>query len=107
METIFSSASSSQKSAIKIIRVSGSETKKIPKIFSFKPWPAGGTTTSLSAETSGVVPVEGDVNMRKRKRGELNEEGKKRRKIKAQNFKRTVKETQKVSEARLSKFAKG
>ena len=37
MDTIFSSASSSQKSAIKIIRVSGSETKKIPKIFSFKP----------------------------------------------------------------------
>ena len=36
MDTIFSSASSSQKSAIKIIRVSGSETKKIPKIFSFK-----------------------------------------------------------------------
>ena len=37
MDTIFSSASSSQKSAIKIIRVSGSETTKIPKIFSFKP----------------------------------------------------------------------
>ena len=37
MDTIFSSASSSQKSAIKIIRVSGSETKKIPKIFAFKP----------------------------------------------------------------------
>ena len=37
MDTIFSSASSPQKSAIKIIRVSGSETKKIPKIFSFKP----------------------------------------------------------------------
>ena len=37
MDTIFSSASSSQKSAIKIIRVSGSKTKKIPKIFSFKP----------------------------------------------------------------------
>ena len=37
MDTIFSSASSSQKSAIKIIRISGSETKKIPKIFSFKP----------------------------------------------------------------------
>ena len=32
MDTIFSSASSSQKSAIKIIRVSGSETKKIPKM---------------------------------------------------------------------------
>ena len=43
--------------------------------------------------------------MRKRKRGELNEEGKKRRKIKAQNFKRTVNETQKVSAARLSRFA--
>ena len=37
MYTIFSSASSPQKSAIKIIRVSGSETKKLPKIFSFKP----------------------------------------------------------------------
>ena len=37
MDTIFSSASSSQKSAIKIIRISGSEAKKIPKIFSFKP----------------------------------------------------------------------
>ena len=37
MDTIFSSASSPQKSAIKIIRVSGSETKKLPKIFSFKP----------------------------------------------------------------------
>ena len=37
MDTIFSSASSSQKSAIKVIRISGSEAKKIPKIFSFKP----------------------------------------------------------------------
>ena len=37
MDTIFSSASGPQKSAIKVIRVSGSETKKIPKIFSFKP----------------------------------------------------------------------
>ncbi len=37
MDTIFSSASSPQKSAIKIIRVSGNETKKIPKIFSFEP----------------------------------------------------------------------
>ena len=37
VDTIFSSTSSSQKSAIKIIRVSGSETTKIPKIFSFKP----------------------------------------------------------------------
>ena len=37
MDTIFSSASGPQKSAIKIIRVSGSETKKLPKIFSFKP----------------------------------------------------------------------
>ena len=36
MDTIFSSASSPQKSAIKVIRISGSETKKIPKIFSFK-----------------------------------------------------------------------
>ena len=37
MDTIFSSASSPQKSAIKIIRISGSKTKQIPKIFSFKP----------------------------------------------------------------------
>ena len=37
MDTIFSSASSSQKSAIKIIRISGSESRNIPKIFSFKP----------------------------------------------------------------------
>ena len=37
MDTIFSSASSSQKSAIKIIRISGRQTKNIPKIFSFKP----------------------------------------------------------------------
>ena len=37
MDTIFSSASNAQKSAIKIIRVSGSKTKNIPKIFSFKP----------------------------------------------------------------------
>ena len=36
MDTIFSSASNTQKSAIKIIRVSGNKTKKIPKIFSFK-----------------------------------------------------------------------
>ncbi len=37
MDTIFSSASNAQKSAIKIIRVSGSKVKNIPKIFSFKP----------------------------------------------------------------------
>ena len=37
MDTIFSSASNSQKSAIKIIRVSGKETSKIPAIFAFKP----------------------------------------------------------------------
>ncbi len=37
MDTIFSSASSPQRSAIKIIRVSGSKTKQIPKTFSFKP----------------------------------------------------------------------
>ncbi len=37
MDTIFSSASNAQKSAIKIIRVSGKTTKNIPKIFSFKP----------------------------------------------------------------------
>jgi len=37
LDTIFSSASSPQKSAIKVIRISGCETSKIPKIFSFKP----------------------------------------------------------------------
>ena len=37
MDTIFSSATNAQKSAIKIIRVSGKETLKIPEIFSFKP----------------------------------------------------------------------
>ncbi len=37
MDTIFSSASNAQKSAIKIIRVSGASTKDLPKIFSFKP----------------------------------------------------------------------
>ena len=37
MDTIFSTATSAQKSAIKIIRVSGKETTKIPEIFSFKP----------------------------------------------------------------------
>ena len=37
MDTIFSSASNAQKSAIKIIRVSGSKTKNLPRIFSFKP----------------------------------------------------------------------
>lgn len=79
-------------------------TRGEDKIFSFKPWPSGGTTTSLSAETSGVVPVEGDVNMRKRKRGKLNEEGEKRRKIKAKEFKKTVDATKQVSVERLSKF---
>ena len=37
MDTIFSSASNVQKSAIKIIRISGPSTKKVSKIFSFKP----------------------------------------------------------------------
>ena len=37
MDTIFSSATNSQKSAIKIIKISGSECKKIPEIFFFKP----------------------------------------------------------------------
>ena len=37
MDTIFSSASNSQKSAIKIIRVSGTKVKNIPNIFSFNP----------------------------------------------------------------------
>ncbi len=37
MDTIFSSASIPQKSAIKIIRVSGRKAKCVPKIFSFEP----------------------------------------------------------------------
>ena len=37
MDTIFSSATNSQKSAIKIIRISGYESKNIPSIFFFKP----------------------------------------------------------------------
>ena len=37
MDTIFSSASSSQKSAIKIIRVSGRKIRALPKVFLFKP----------------------------------------------------------------------
>ena len=37
MDTIFSSATSPQKSAIKIIRISGNECRKVPEIFSFKP----------------------------------------------------------------------
>ena len=36
MDTIFSSATSSLKSAIKIIRISGKSCKKVPDIFSFK-----------------------------------------------------------------------
>ena len=37
MDTIFSSATSSLKSAIKIIRISGKSCKKLPEIFSFMP----------------------------------------------------------------------
>ena len=37
MDTIFSSATNAQKSAVKIIRVSGEGSSKIPEIFSFKP----------------------------------------------------------------------
>ncbi len=37
MDTIYSSATNAQKSAIKIIRITGKETSKIPEIFSFKP----------------------------------------------------------------------
>ena len=37
MDTIYSSTSNSQKSAIKIIRISGKKCQEIPKIFSFKP----------------------------------------------------------------------
>ena len=37
MDTIYSSSSHAQKSAIKIIRISGKECQIIPEIFSFKP----------------------------------------------------------------------
>ena len=37
MDTIFSSATNAQKSAVKIIRISGEASPKIPEIFSFKP----------------------------------------------------------------------
>ena len=37
MDTIFSSATNAQKSAVKIIRVSGEASPKIPEIFSFRP----------------------------------------------------------------------
>ena len=37
LDTIFSSASNAQKSAIKVIRISGNKVKMLPKIFSFKP----------------------------------------------------------------------
>ena len=37
MDTIYSSTSNSQKSAIKVIRISGKHCQEIPKIFSFKP----------------------------------------------------------------------
>ena len=37
MDTIFSSATNAQKSAIKIIRISGKGSLKVPEIFSFKP----------------------------------------------------------------------
>ena len=36
MDTIYSSTSNSQKSAIKIIRISGENCQEIPEIFSFK-----------------------------------------------------------------------
>ena len=76
------------------------------KIFSFKPWPAGGTTTSLSLETAGV-DLEGDINLRKRKRGQLNEEGEKRKKDKAKKVKKIVKDTRDVSRKRMEGKGKG
>ncbi len=56
MDTIFSSATSSQKSAIKIIRVSGKEALQIPKIFSFKPTkPRLATLRRLYDEDKNVI----------------------------------------------------
>ena len=56
MDTIFSSATSSQKSAIKIIRVSGKEAPHIPQIFSFKPTkPRLATLRRLYDEDKNVI----------------------------------------------------
>ena len=55
MDTIFSSASNSHKSAIKIIRLSGSNVKKIPEIFSFKP------TRSRVASLRKIYDLENNI----------------------------------------------
>jgi hypothetical protein len=74
------------------------------KIFSFKPWPAGGTTTALSAEASNSSHgggKEGDVSLRKRRRGTLDEDGEKRKKEKNKLFKKLVKKTREISAQRM------
>lgn len=74
------------------------------KIFSFKPWPAGGTTTALSAEASSSSHgggMEGDVSLRKRRRGTLDEDGEKRKKEKNKLFKKLVKKTREISAQRM------
>ena len=55
MDTIFSSASNSHKSAIKIIRFSGCNVKKLPKIFSFKP------TRSRVASLRKIYDLENNI----------------------------------------------
>jgi hypothetical protein len=55
-------------------------------ILKFKPWPIGGTTNSLSLRSAmhmGADPDadRGDVNVRRRRGGELSAEGKKRQKV--------------------------
>ena len=72
------------------------------KIFSFKPCPAGGTTTALSAEASSQgTGMEGDVSLRKRRRGTLDEDGKKRNKERKKLFMKLVKKTREISAQRM------
>ena len=63
----------------------GAQQEEDP-ILKFKPWPIGGTTNSLSLRSAmnmGADPDadRGDVNVRRRRGGELSEEGKKRQKV--------------------------
>ena len=60
----------------------------------------------MSLETAGV-DLEGDINLRKRKRGQLNEEGEKRKKDKAKKVKKIVKDTRDVSRKRMEGKGKG
>ena len=55
-------------------------------IVKFKPWPIGGTTNSLSLRSAMHMGADadadrGDINVRRRRGGELSEEGKKRQKV--------------------------